>query len=76
MMGKALGKPIEAATPPFAEWAKTAGLPDGPVREGMEKMYAHYDRYGFPGGNALVLRAILGREPRGLQAFFGELAGS
>jgi hypothetical protein len=40
----------------------------------MQKMYAHYDRYGFPGGNALVLRTILGRDPRPLQQYFYELA--
>jgi hypothetical protein len=37
-------------------------------------MIAHYDSYGLPGGNALVLRAILGREPRTLENFFQELA--
>jgi hypothetical protein len=37
-------------------------------------MYAAYDQYGFNGGNALVLRAILGREPRTLRQFFAELA--
>ena len=38
-------------------------------------MNAHYDEYGFPGGNALVLRAILGREPRSLEQYIYELAG-
>ena len=74
MMGDALGRPVEAATPPFVDWAQAAGIPEGHMREGFEKMYAHYDRFGFPGGNALVLRAILGREPRGLRAFLEELA--
>ncbi len=36
-------------------------------------MYAHYDAPGFPGGNAVVLRAILGRKPRGLQDFLAGL---
>jgi hypothetical protein len=40
----------------------------------MKKMYADYNEFGFPGGNALVLRAILGREPRALLAFFHELS--
>ena len=40
----------------------------------MQGMYADYARYGFPGGNALVLRAILGREPRTLKDFFKEQA--
>lgn len=34
----------------------------------------HYDEHGFPGGNALVLRAVLRREPRSLAAFINELA--
>ncbi len=74
MMSEALGKPVEAAEPGFAEWAEKAGIPGGRMREGLEVMYADYDRYGFPGGNGLVLEAVLGREPRGLRGFFGELA--
>jgi hypothetical protein len=35
---------------------------------------AHYDRYGLPGGHPLVLRTILGREPRSLKEYFRELA--
>jgi uncharacterized protein YbjT (DUF2867 family) len=74
MMSEALDRPIEAGEPTFEEWAQTAHIPEGAIREGMQKMYAHYDRYGFPGGNALVLRAILGREPRPLRQYFFELA--
>jgi len=37
-------------------------------------MTAHYDEHGFPGGNGLVLEAILGREPHSLSQFFTELA--
>jgi uncharacterized protein YbjT (DUF2867 family) len=73
MMSEALDSPIEAGEPTFEEWAQTAQIPAGAMREGMQKMYAHYDRYGFPGGNA-VLRAILGREPRPLRQYFYELA--
>ena len=39
-------------------------------------MMAHYDEHGLPGGNALVLRSILGREPRTLDQFFNEAADS
>jgi uncharacterized protein YbjT (DUF2867 family) len=74
MMSKALDRPIEAGEPTFEEWAQMAQIPAGAMREGMQKMYAHYDRYGFPGGNALVLRTILGRDPRPLQQYFYELA--
>jgi uncharacterized protein YbjT (DUF2867 family) len=74
MMSEALDSPIKAGEPTFEEWAQMAQIPAGAMREGMQKMYAHYDRYGFPGGNAVVLRAILGREPRPLRQYFYELA--
>jgi uncharacterized protein YbjT (DUF2867 family) len=45
---------------------------DGPMRQGMLRMLAHYDDYGLAGGNDLVLRAILGREPRTLAGFIRE----
>jgi len=38
----------------------------------MRPMFAHYDRYGLR-GNALTLSAILGHEPRTLEAYFEEL---
>jgi uncharacterized protein YbjT (DUF2867 family) len=39
----------------------------------MRAMFAHYDRVGLR-ANPLVLRTILGREPRSLAEFFHELA--
>jgi len=39
----------------------------------LRPMFDHYDRIGLR-GNALTLRAILGREPRTLRAYFEELA--
>lgn len=74
MMSEAIGHPIESAELPFDEWATAAHIPDGLIREGFRRMYANYDQYGFPGGNALVLRAILGREPRTLPQYIHELA--
>jgi uncharacterized protein YbjT (DUF2867 family) len=73
-LAKPIGTIIEAGEPTFEEWVQTAHIPAGAMRDGMQKMYAHYDRYGFPGGNALILRAILGREPRPLRQYFYELA--
>lgn len=32
-----------------------------------------YDRYGFHGGNATIMRALLGREPLTLANYFLEL---
>jgi uncharacterized protein YbjT (DUF2867 family) len=75
MIGAAIGRTIEAGESPFAEWAQAAQIPDG-LRENLRVMYDDYDQYGFPGGNAIVLRTILGREPRSLQQYFQALAGS
>lgn len=75
MIGEALGRRIEAGRIDFDEWADKAGLPESPRRRGMQRLYADYDQYGFHGGNGIVLRSILGREPRSLRKFFGELAG-
>lgn len=74
MIGDVVGRPIEAAEVPLEQFA--AGLPAGPLRDGLTRMMAHYDRYGFAGGNALVLRAILGREPRTLRDYFRELGAA
>lgn len=74
IMSEALGRTIEAGEVSADEWAESAHIPPGPVREGLATMNADYDQYGFPGGNALVLRAILGREPRTLTAYIHELA--
>ena len=76
IMGKALGREVKAETVPFEGWADKAGLPaEGPVRPGLKAMYDWYDAHGFL-GNALTLRAILGRPARTLDAYFAELAAS
>ena len=74
LMSQALGRPVKAVNLPFAEWAGKVGMPEGVLRDGLERMYADYDQFGFPGGNALVLRAILGREPRSMRQYLQELA--
>jgi uncharacterized protein YbjT (DUF2867 family) len=68
----AFGRQVDAgetSAERMASW-----LPEDRLRDGMRRMIAHYDHYGLPGGNPLVLRAILGREPRTLDNFFHELA--
>jgi len=45
----------------------------GPGATAMRPMFAHYDHHGLL-GSPLTLRAILGREPRTLRAYFEELA--
>jgi len=73
LMSDVLGRHIEAAR---------VGAPsDGPAGNGaenaspMDKMFAWYDKRGLL-GNALILRAILGREPRTLTTYLAELTAS
>ena len=75
LMSQALEREIEAAEPSFAEWARMAHVPDGPVWDGLKRMYEDYEEFGFPGGNSLVLEAVLGREPRTMEQFVWELVG-
>ena len=72
ILSDVIGRPITASQLPADEF--TARMPEGSFRDGMTRMLAHYDRHGLPAGNALVLRTILGREPRTLKEFFRELA--
>jgi uncharacterized protein YbjT (DUF2867 family) len=72
ILSEVLGRPIAAVLIPLDQFA--AQLPEGPFRDGMTRMMAHYDRHGLPGGNPLVLQSILGREPRSLKDYFRELA--
>jgi uncharacterized protein YbjT (DUF2867 family) len=74
IIGEVLGRPIAAVQIPLDQFA--AHLPEGPFRDGMTRMMAYYDKHGLPGGNALVLRSILGREPRSLKDYFRELAAA
>ena len=76
-MSEALGQTVEAGEMSAEEWAQNAArIPDAALRDGLTRMNAHYDKYGFAGGNALVLRAVLGREPRTLRQYIYELAGA
>jgi uncharacterized protein YbjT (DUF2867 family) len=72
IISEVLGRPIAAVQIPLDQFASQ--LPEGPFRDGMTRMMAHYDKHGLPGGNPLVLRSILGREPRSLTDYFRELA--
>jgi uncharacterized protein YbjT (DUF2867 family) len=71
IIGEALGRSIQAERidPKAAAAGAGRGAP------GLEKMFDWYDRRGLR-GNALTLRAILGREPRTPRAFFAELAAA
>ncbi len=76
LMGEVLGRKIEVATPSFNEWAEKANVPH--TSDQMAELKAMYDWYDAHSllGNALTLRAILGREPRTLRAFIEELASA
>ena len=67
LMGAALGNRVAVGTVPPATAA------DAKHADGMRRMIAWYDRHPLL-GNPLALRAILGREPRTLRAYFEELA--
>jgi uncharacterized protein YbjT (DUF2867 family) len=73
LMGEAIGKTIVAGEIPTEQWALAAKLPPGELRDGLIAMNKDYDQYGFSGGNALVLKTILGREPRTVSQFITEL---
>lgn len=69
IIDEVLGRPIKAARVD----PKMAAAGAGPAGPALEPMFGWYDRRGLM-GSALDLRAILGREPRTLRAFFEELS--
>jgi hypothetical protein len=73
-MSDVLGRPVEAAEPSFEAWAALSGpLPyDAQQLRRIADMLAFYDEHGLP-GNSLVLRTILGREPRTLGRYLRDL---
>ena len=71
ILGEALGRPVRAekrSVEDWADWAAERGWRPWSI-QAYVKMYNHYDGHGYPGGNALALRAILDREPGGYRAF-------
>jgi hypothetical protein len=74
MTTQALGRPITTRTQHIDEWIKEKLPPDPAPRNAFFNIDRFYSRYGFPGGNDLVLRTILGRPPRTMQAYIAELA--
>ncbi|WP_167268390.1 SDR family oxidoreductase [Dyadobacter arcticus] len=75
LLSEVLGQPVAAGEVSPEQGVAQMGLPPGPQHEGMLAMFTHYNQYGFAGGNALVLEAILGRPPRSLRQYLQELAG-
>ena len=70
LVGALLDRPIVAEQMPSEAYASRVF--DGAMREGMMRMHAYYDKFGLVGGNQLVLKSILGREPRSVTDYFRE----
>ena len=64
MMAEVLGRPVEAAV---------SDASNAPAD--IRRMFDWYDHHGLL-GNDIVLRALLGREPRSLRSYFEELAAN
>ncbi|WP_232314023.1 NmrA/HSCARG family protein [Ralstonia sp. A12] len=76
LISDALGREIEAAEMSFEQWAARAARVLDPHQLAMlGNVQKHYARHGLR-GNSLTLRAILGRPPRTLAQYIGELAAA
>jgi len=76
LIGDVLGRPIEAAKVRLdASPPAPSDSPQARQMAAMTPMFDWYDKHSLL-GSALTLRAILGREPRSLRAYFEELAAS
>ncbi len=65
------GRRVTAEPREEVEWAESArarGWKPWAI-DAYLKMCRHYEEHGYPGGNPLVLAAILGRAPTGFRAF-------
>ncbi|WP_244544336.1 MULTISPECIES: NmrA family NAD(P)-binding protein [unclassified Beijerinckia] len=73
IISEELGRPIEAAEVSFDAWVAKARLPyDEQALALLAKVHAHYRAFGL-GGNALTLKAALGREPRSMRTYIRDL---
>ena len=74
IMTEVLDRPVAAKRSDVEEWLSCRPMPDdgGYTRGSVVKMYDYYDRYGLV-GNPLILRTLLGREPRSLHQFLRDL---
>lgn len=76
VIARVLGRPVRAERCPLDEWLAAAGSRT-PFQLGrVAAMFAHYDRFGLPGGNPRVLRMMLGRDPTRFEAFVRRLVAS
>jgi uncharacterized protein YbjT (DUF2867 family) len=73
LMSEALGRKITAAKSEIPKNQDSAtSASEDPQNSAIQNMLRWYDSHGLL-GNSLTLRAILGREPRTLRAFFEDL---
>ncbi len=75
IIGETIGKNVVAEDIPTEQWAQQVKIPPGEMREGIIAMTKEYDRYGFSGGNSMILKTILKREPKTVSEFIKELSG-
>lgn len=75
IISEAIGKKVVAEDIPTEQWAQQVKIPPGEMREGIITMTKEYDQFGFSGGNSLVLKTILKREPKTVAQFMNELSG-
>ncbi|WP_296223901.1 NmrA/HSCARG family protein [Ralstonia sp. UBA689] len=76
LISYALGREIEASEMPFGQWsARAAQTLDARQLAMLGNIQKHYAQHGLR-GNSLTLRAILGRPPRTLAQYIGELAAA
>jgi len=74
IISEAIGKKVVAEDIPTEQWAQQVKIPPGEMHEGIITMTKEYDRYGFSGGNPLMLKTILQRDPKTVTQFINELA--
>ncbi|HEX9449463.1 MAG TPA: hypothetical protein VF920_15860 [Dongiaceae bacterium] len=74
LMSHALGRTVAVAALSFDAWTRQVKVShDQDQLAPLKSMYDWYDAHELL-GNALTLRAVLGREPRTLLSYFQELA--
>ena len=74
VLGRRLGRPVEAQQVPLAAWeerARAAGMGDYQGQT-LLHMFRYYDRHGF-WGNPRVLGWLLGRAPGSFEAFIARV---
>lgn len=73
VMSEVLGKTITAGETDAGEYLARLPLPDdGYTKGALARMYDYYDKHGLV-GNPLILKTVLGREPRSMHQFFRDL---